>query len=137
MTDPENTTTAVGGTVRATTDLLERLAERLGGKASVTAVFGEPIVGEGVTVIPVAAAGFGFGGGAGHETGAARTSEGGGGGGGGGAKPLGFIELRDGRATYKPIRDPWAEIALSLTVVVAGVLAPRAARAIAARRRRT
>ena len=34
-------------------DLLERLAKRLGGKASVRVVFGEPVTCDGVTIIPV------------------------------------------------------------------------------------
>lgn len=38
------------------------------------------------------------------------SGEAGGGGGGGGARPIGFIELRDGAATYHPIRDPWVDV---------------------------
>jgi hypothetical protein len=43
--------------------LLERLAVLLGAKAGVEAVFGEPIMRERLTVIPVARVRWGFGGG--------------------------------------------------------------------------
>ncbi len=46
--------------------LLERVVDRIGARASVTAVFGEPVVREKVTVVPVARIAFGFGGGAGR-----------------------------------------------------------------------
>ncbi|GAB3963120.1 hypothetical protein GCM10029978_020050 [Actinoallomurus acanthiterrae] len=140
MTDiesaPEAAVEAAGETAEAARTLLARLADRLGGKASVTAVFGEPVVSDGVTVIPVAQAVYGFGAGAGRETGPAKTGDGGGGGGGAYTRPLGFIEIKDGTATYKPIRDPWTDIVVPVTLVLAGTLAPRLARAIRRRRRR-
>lgn len=121
----------------AATRLLERMAERLGGAASVTTVFGEPVVCDGVAVIPVARVGFGFGGGAGREIGTSKRGEGGGGGGGAEARPIGFIEVRDGAAAFKPIRDPWVDVVVPLAVLVIGTAGPRIARAIAKRRRRT
>jgi uncharacterized spore protein YtfJ len=83
--------------------LLERIGSAVGQRAHVSAVFGEPVQREGVTVIPVAKARFGFGGGAG--SGARQGEEGSGGGGGGGAAvtPIGFIELRDGGAEFRRI----------------------------------
>ncbi|MEV0553881.1 spore germination protein GerW family protein [Streptomyces sp. NPDC050597] len=104
--------------------LLERLAEKLGGRASVTAVYGEPVTRDGVTVIPVAKVGLGFGVGVGREAGAAKTGEGGGGGGGAGAKPIGFIEIQEGFATYRPIRDPWVDVFVPLAVVALGSALP-------------
>ncbi|MGW3423340.1 spore germination protein GerW family protein [Streptomyces phaeochromogenes] len=104
--------------------LLERLAEKLGGRASVTTVYGEPVTRHGVTVIPVAKVGFGFGAGVGREAGAAKTGEGGGGGGGAGAKPIGFIEIQEGFATYRPIRDPWVDVFVPLAVVALGSALP-------------
>ncbi|MFD3307767.1 spore germination protein GerW family protein [Streptomyces sp. NPDC058694] len=104
--------------------LLERLAEKLGGSASVSTVYGEPVTRDGVTVIPVAKVGFGFGAGVGREAGAAKTGEGGGGGGGVGAKPIGFIEIQEGFATYRPIRDPWVDVFLPLAVVALGSALP-------------
>ena len=46
--------------------LVERLADKLGSSAHSTAVFGEPVERDGVTVIPVAKARWGFGGGGGR-----------------------------------------------------------------------
>ncbi|MEV0174553.1 spore germination protein GerW family protein [Streptomyces sp. NPDC050803] len=130
MTSPDTTTRsalpAEATAAQASTTLLERLADKLGARASVTAVFGEPVTSGGVTVIPVADIGFGFGGGAGREIGAAKSGEGGGGGGGAGARARGFIEIKDGTATYKPLRDPWADVVLPLAALLAGaVLLPR------------
>ncbi|MFZ3565955.1 spore germination protein GerW family protein [Streptomyces sp. BH097] len=115
----------------ASVALLERLADKLGGRASVGAVFGEPVFREGVTVVPVAQAGFGFGGGTGREKARDKDEEGGGGGGGAWAKPLGFIEIKDGAAVYKPIRDPWVDVALPLATLLVGVAGSRVLRAVA------
>lgn len=90
-----------------------------------TAVYGEPVTADGVTVIPVAKVGFGFGGGAGREVGTTKTSEGGGGGGGAEAKPLGYIEIRDGSATYKPIRGPWSGVVPPLAALLVGGAVPK------------
>ncbi|WP_225859329.1 spore germination protein GerW family protein [Streptomyces albicerus] len=128
---PLNDTSAA----RTSVTMLERLADKLGGRASVAAVYGEPVISEGVTVIPIAQVGFGFGGGAGREVGSAKTGEGGGGGGGAEARPLGFIEIRNGTATYKPIRDPWVDVAVPLAALLLGTTAPKILRAIAQRAR--
>lgn len=107
---------------------VERMAERVGAKASVGAVFGEPIQRGDITVIPVARVRWGFGGGAGRGpiavgpgrgegTGAegARDSSGAtgidegisgsgtGGGGGVVADPIGYLEIGPEGATFKPI----------------------------------
>jgi len=88
--------------MESTTTFVETLAERIGARFGSTAVFGEPVEAEGVTVIPVARATWGFGGG----TGSRPEAEGGeGGGGGGSTSPVGFIELHDGHATFRPIVD--------------------------------
>lgn len=137
MTSPtEAAAQAVGDTTGVASHLLERLADRLGGRASVAAVFGEPIVAEGVTIVPVASVAFGFGGGTGREVNADKTGEGGGGGGGAHARPLGYIEIRGGAATYRPIRDLWTDLALPLAVLAAGATAPKIARAFVRIRRR-
>lgn len=90
--------------------LLEQLADKLGGRAPGTVVFGEPIVRQDVTVIPVARIGFGFGGNTGQEVGVDGVV-----GGGVEAKPLGFIEIKEGKTTYKPFRDPWVNVLVPLT----------------------
>ena len=105
--------------------VLSAMVERFGGAARVDAVFGPPVEREGVTVIPVARAGFGFGAGGGTN-GAQADDQGDGFGGGGGAavSPAGFIELRAGKARYRPLRDPFR----ILTTVATGVLAALALR---------
>jgi uncharacterized spore protein YtfJ len=87
-------------------DLLERIADTVGRRAQASAVFGEPVEREGLTVIPVARARFGFGGGGGSGTKEGDEGSGGGGGGGGVVTPVGFIEVRDGRAEFKRILTP-------------------------------
>jgi uncharacterized spore protein YtfJ len=103
---------------------VERIAERIGAKASVRAVFGDPIERNGVTIVPVARVRWVFGGGAGRgpiavgpgpegegSASAAAIDEGmsgAGTGGGGGltADPLGFLEIGPNGATFKSIASP-------------------------------
>jgi uncharacterized spore protein YtfJ len=105
---------------------VERMAERIGAKATVKAVFGEPIERDGFTVIPVAKVRWGFGGGAGsgpagpgfgagattglgsesdEATAAAGVTPGSGSGGGGGmtADPVGYLEIGPDGASFIPI----------------------------------
>jgi uncharacterized spore protein YtfJ len=110
--------------------LLERMAGALGGRATVGAVYGEPIERGDVTVIPVASFGFGFGGGAGVGLKAGERAQGGGGGGGATAKPIGYIEISGGTAVYKPIRDPMVDILLPLALALTGAAAPRVFRKV-------
>ncbi|MGN6792088.1 MAG: GerW family sporulation protein [Streptosporangiaceae bacterium] len=112
---------AAGPTAR----VLERLAERLGGKASVSAVFGEPVERADITIIPVAKVGFGFGAGTGRASKEGEVSQGGGGGGGASAAPVGYIEIKDGNAVFKPIRDPLVDVVVPLATLVAGFAGPR------------
>jgi uncharacterized spore protein YtfJ len=96
------------------------MAEKLGAVARAATVFGEPVERDGVTVIPVAKARWGFGGGAGQRKveGGGKQADGAGGkqadgaGGGGGAQvtPIGFIEIKNNEANFRPIRTvslPW------------------------------
>ena len=83
------------------------MAEKLGAVARAATVFGEPVERAGVTVIPVAKARWGFGGGAGQrkDEGSGGTQEDGAGGGGGvQVTPVGFIEIKDNAANFRPIR---------------------------------
>jgi uncharacterized spore protein YtfJ len=105
---------------------VERMAERIGAKATVKAVFGDPIERDGITVIPVAKVRYGFGGGSGSgpvavgpgisaaETLADETTDaasgngmtgGSGSGGGGGmtAEPVGYLEIGPDGASFIPI----------------------------------
>jgi len=115
-------------------EVLERLAEKLGSKASVSAVFGEPVARAGITIIPVARIGFGFGAGAGRARKEAEAAQGGGGGGGASAAPVGYIEIKEGTAVFKPIRDPLVDVVIPLATLVAGLAAPRMVRRLARRR---
>lgn len=119
MATPDEIKADLSGEVEAGR-LLDRLADRIGARAQAAAVFGQPVERGDVTVIPVARAAWGFGGGAGGEVGA----EGAGGGGGGMVSPLGYIEVRDSGAEFRPIRDPrLAAAAAAATICVAGLLA--------------
>ena len=112
---------------------LDRLADELGKRASVKVVYGEPVTTDGVTVIPVAEVSYGFGGGAGPKAGAAETVEAIGAG-GAKARPRGFIEIKNGTATYKPIRNPWLNAAAPLAALLTGIALPTLARRLTKRR---
>jgi uncharacterized spore protein YtfJ len=86
--------------------LLERLGQQLTSTATAQAVYGTPVERDGITIIPVARACYGFGGGGG---GGAKAPEAAGSGVGAGAgvllTPVGYIELREGRSRFRPIRS--------------------------------
>ena len=86
------------------------IAEKLGAVARAATIFGDPVERDGVTVIPVAKARWGFGGGAGRR----KDEDGAGGGGGAQVIPVGFIELKNGEAVFRPIRT------VSLPLMIAG-----------------
>lgn len=103
------------GQAGPTGTFVERLVERIGGKASVTAVFGEPIERDGLTIIPVAKVRWGFGGGAGQfpaepglavddAAGASGTQEPGSGGGGAvTSDPVGWIQIGPDGTEFRSI----------------------------------
>ncbi|MEV5509867.1 GerW family sporulation protein [Streptomyces orinoci] len=133
MTGPENAPLEAATADDAAAFLLEKLADKLGSRAPGTLVFGEPVVSRDVTVIPVGRIGLGFGGNAaGQEAGEDGLA-----GGGVEAKPLGFIEIKEGRTTYKPIRDPWVNALVPLAGgLLAGATGTVILRHLARRRRR-
>jgi uncharacterized spore protein YtfJ len=100
------------------TDLVQRIGERVGALATARAVFGDPVERGGVTVIPVARATWGFGGGSGGDS----VQQGSGGGGGGWVVPIGYIEVRDDGARFKPIRDPRRTALLGAAAATAAAL---------------
>jgi uncharacterized spore protein YtfJ len=103
--------------------LVEDLTRRSGARMS----FGGPVVQGDLVVIPVAAARFAFGGGGGR--GRRRREAGEGGGGAAVVRPLGYIEMRDGRARYRRIRGVPPAVALILmALAAAALLARRSAR---------
>lgn len=84
------------------------MAEKLGAVARAATVFGEPVEREGVTVIPVAKARWGFGGGGGvrrDKGDGGKQEDGAGGGGGVQVTPVGFIEIKNDGANFRPIRS--------------------------------
>jgi uncharacterized spore protein YtfJ len=94
-------------------NFLERMAERLSLSARSATVFGSPIQQNGLTVIPVAKVRYGFGGGG------ARHELGGGGGAGVQILPIGFIEMKGGASTFRPIRDAASRLRTVLAVGLA------------------
>ena len=102
-------------------DIVERVGQAVGGRAHASAVFGEPVDREGVTVIPVAKARFGFGGGGG--SGSRHGDEGSGGGGGGGASvtPVGYIEVRASGADFRRITTGIDLLALAVAGSIAAL----------------
>jgi len=87
-------------------EFIGTIAEKLGAVAKAATIFAEPVEKGGVTVIPVAKARWGFGGGLGRR----KDEEGAGGGGGIQVTPVGFIEIKNGQADFRPIRTlslPW------------------------------
>jgi len=103
---------------------VERIAERVGAKANVRAVFGDPIERGEITVIPVARVRWAFGGGAGRGpiavgpgidaagtstksgTDEGRSGAGTGGGGGATADPIGYLEIGPDGVSFNPIGVP-------------------------------
>ncbi|WP_227354845.1 spore germination protein GerW family protein [Haladaptatus salinisoli] len=90
------------------------MAERLGERASVEAVYGDPISVGDRTVVPVASVGYGFGGGG--------DEDGGGMGGGVGATPVGALELTPDGTRFVRFSNP-RRVGVALVVgFVLGVL---------------
>ena len=87
-----------------------KMAEKLGAVARAATVFGDPVERDAITVIPVAKARWGFGGGEGHR----KDEDGAGGGGGVQVTPVGFIEIKNNEANFRPIRT------VSLSWIVTG-----------------
>jgi hypothetical protein len=104
---------------------LERLAERFGARASVQAVFGEPIQQGEVTVVPVARVRWGVGVGGGNG-GTAGGGSGSGGGGGAAAEPVGYLEIRSSGTVFQPIRPSNPSPVLILASGLAAALVVRA-----------
>ncbi|HTX84671.1 MAG TPA: spore germination protein GerW family protein [Streptosporangiaceae bacterium] len=132
---PETRQQAEASVTGPAAEVLERLAEKLGSQASVSAVFGNPVDREGITIIPVARVGFSYGGGAGNGRRHSEIAQSGGGGGGVSlASPAGYIKIKAGNAEFTPIRDPLVAVVLPLAMFIAGFAAPRVVRGLLRRR---
>ncbi len=85
-------------------EILHSIGERFKADGSVKTVFGEPIVVEGKTVVPVARVCYGLGAGGGGSTREERA--GGGGGGGLRAEPVGVLEITATETRFIRFFDP-------------------------------
>ncbi len=112
-TVPVQTAQAAGATQPAT--ILERLANQIGVRAGAASIVGAPIEREGVTIVPLARASWGFGGGGSGQ----GEHQGSGGGGGANVRPVGYIELHNGQAVFRPIYDPSAVLQVAATLATA------------------
>ncbi|MCC5579381.1 sporulation protein [Microtetraspora sp. AC03309] len=114
-------------------DIIEML-EQAQDKPTVTRVFGEPIVRDGVTVIPVARVAGGGGGGSGRQEGD-NPGEGVGGGFGLGATPAGVFVIKDGDVRWQPVVDVNKLIVGGQVIVVVALLTLRTIVRLRARKR--
>jgi uncharacterized spore protein YtfJ len=130
---------------------MERMVDRIGGKASVRAVFGDPIERDGFTIIPVARVRWAFGGGAGGAMGTGGAmgagepgfaadgaatpagdatpgspSFGSGAGGGATADPIGWLEIGPDGATFQSIVPAMPSPGFMLAVGATAALVLRA-----------
>ena len=97
-------------------DVVDELLRRLGADVRAETVFGDPVEHEGVQVIPVARASWGMGTGrTGDKRGSSRGL-----GAGMRVSPVGYIELTENGARFRPIRSWWVEFTY---VLGAGFLA--------------
>ncbi len=105
---------------------ISTMAEKLGAVARAATVFGQPVEREGITVIPVAKARWGFGGGGGQRTDhgdGGKQEDGVGGGGGVHVTPVGFIEIKNHEANFRPIRTvslPWIIVGSIVSLFLVG-----------------
>jgi len=96
----------------STNELIESAVEHLRMGASVKTVYGEPVVIDGKTIIPVAKVAYGFGGGTAGPAPAegaeptAKKETGAGGGGGLAAKPIGVVEVTSTETKFVPFSQP-------------------------------
>jgi len=130
MADPiEDAKREAEADAAASDDRFNRLVESLGGTASASAVFGDPVEKDGVTIVPVARVRYGVGGGGGRGPGRKKKRDaddaeqvGYGHGGGVQAAPIGYIEISGGKADYKRIVDPVRPMAVLVLFPLVGVL---------------
>lgn len=114
--------------------ILDRVGERIGARATVRVLFGDPIERGDVSVVPVARVrwGYGGGGGTGPATTSAQNSEtmAGGSGAGGAvmADPIGYLEIRPSGAAYVPLASPYPN---PLLVIATGISIGLVIRALA------
>jgi uncharacterized spore protein YtfJ len=111
---------------RSIDQFVERLADRVGARASVAAIFGEPVVRGELTVVPIGRVRWGVGGGGGNAVGEGAFGSGSGGGGGVAADPVGYLEIGPAGATFQPIAEPCPRPLFLLASGIAAALVIRA-----------
>ncbi|GLX01914.1 hypothetical protein Misp02_60000 [Microtetraspora sp. NBRC 16547] len=114
-------------------DIIEMI-EQAQDKPTVKRVFGEPIVQEGITVIPVARVAGGGGGGSGRQEGD-NPGEGVGAGFGLGAAPAGVFVIKDGTVRWQPVVDVNKLVIGCQIVMVVALLTVRTIARLRARKR--
>ena len=117
---------AIAAAVGPADTLLERLAERIGGRAKTDAVFGVPVQQGDVTVIPVARVRWGLGAGGGEDHRTDGVASGSGGGGGVAVDPIGYIEIGSAGAVFRPIGRAFANPGFILAAALAAGIVIRA-----------
>jgi uncharacterized spore protein YtfJ len=129
MADPADAARGAAEADAGSDDRFNKLVNSLGGTATASAVFGDPVEKDGVTVVPVARVRYGVGGGFGRGPGRKKRHEesaeeqvGYGQGGGVQATPVGYIEISGGEAEYKRIVDPVRPLAVIMLFPLVGVL---------------
>jgi len=103
--------------------LLETMLDGIGVNAGAKAAFGEAIEKNGRMVIPVAQVVVGMGAGGGDSK---IAGSGAGTGGGALTRPLGYIEISDERTEFVPLRRPWQDPVVLISVAFAAYLAAKA-----------
>ena len=106
---------------------LERLADKVGSNVRASVVFGERVERDGVTIIPVAKAWWGFGGGGGGNP-QTEGQEALGGGAGVSVSPVGYIEMKEGKARFRPIYDPRMIVSIIASLGIVSMLVLRGVR---------
>ena len=106
-------------------DTINKITDRLQAAATAKTVYGEPLLIEGKTLIPVAKVRYGFGAG---SAGDADENPDGGGGGGGGVEisPIGVIEITPGETKYISLEGPrafikYALVAMAIIALIVGL----------------
>ncbi|MCU1257336.1 MAG: hypothetical protein JWO80_221 [Bryobacterales bacterium] len=103
-------------------EFLSSVVDCVKNSATVKAVYGDPIVANGRTVIPVARIAYGFGGGSGNSSREGKPGEGEGGGGGLAAIPVGAFEITDTGTRFIPLTEKRKLIAVGMIGLCLGLL---------------
>ncbi len=107
-------------------DVFQSISDRVHSTATVKTIYGDPIVAEGKTIIPVARVRYAFGVGGGTHAASSGNGEsphdvGGGGGGGVTVTPVGFIEVTPGETRYVSIDDRRRMIRAGVITAIIGM----------------